>query len=85
VRAQVVENEVNVERLRNISIDRIEELAKLDGAVPTVQLADDVTSLDIQRGEQRRSAVPFVVVGATLWMTRSHREERLGAIERLNL
>jgi hypothetical protein len=41
VRAVVVDNQVNGELLGDGRVDRVEELAELDGAMPAMQVADD--------------------------------------------
>jgi hypothetical protein len=45
-------------------VDRDEELAELDGAVPAVQLGDDAAVGDVEGGEQAGDAVPQVVMRA---------------------
>ena len=54
-------------------------------AVPFPALPEHPSSGDVQRGEQRRRAVPDVVVGVAFGLAEAHRQRRLGAIERLNL
>ena len=46
---------------------------------------EHLPSGDVQRGEQRRRAVPDVVVGVAFGVAEAHRQRRLGAIERLDL
>ena len=50
-----------------------------------MELGDHLAGLRIERGKQGRRAVPFVVVRPALDLARLHREQRLRAIERLNL
>src|ERR1700674_3115681 len=40
---------------------------------------------DVEGGERRRGAVPDVIVGPSFDLTGPQREERLGAVERLDL
>ena len=48
-------------------------------------LADDLSNLHVERGEQRERAVPLVVMGAALRLAGPHGQERLGAVQRLDL
>src|SRR3982074_3989887 len=50
-----------------------------------MQLADDLAAGDVQCGEQRGGAVTCVVEGAPLGLARPHGQDRLRAIERLDL
>src|SRR5438270_9649825 len=50
-----------------------------------MQLADDLAAGDVQCGEQRGGAVTLVVEGAPLGLARPHGQDRLRAIERLDL
>ena len=53
--------------------------------MPRVTGADDRPGFHIQRREQRRRPVPHVVVRAAGRQARTHRQQRRGAIERLDL
>jgi hypothetical protein len=55
---------------RDIRFDRVEELAELDAAMAPMTRAHDPRGLHIERREQRRGAVPFVVVRAALDLPR---------------
>ena len=50
-----------------------------------MKFGHQLRGLDVQRGKQRRRAVPFVVVRPALDLSRSHRQQRLRAVEGLNL
>ena len=54
-------------------------------AVPLPALRQHPPGGDVQSGEQRRRAVPDIVVGVALDVAQAHRQRRLRAIERLNL
>ena len=84
-RAAVVHDEVDVEVGRHVALDRVEELAELLRAVAGHAFADDRSGLHVERGEQRGRAVPLVVVGAPLGLAGPHRQQRLGAVQRLDL
>ena len=47
--------------------------------------ADDLAHLHVECGEQRRRAMALVIVGAPLDLAGAHRQQRLGAVERLDL
>jgi hypothetical protein len=49
----------------------IEKLAKFDGAVPRVAFADHLPGQNVERREQRRRAMPFIVVRAPLDLSRA--------------
>ena len=54
-------------------------------AVPLPAQSEHLSGGDVQGGEQRRRAVPNVVVGVAFGVAEAHRQRRLGAVERLNL
>ncbi len=81
----VVHDQMDVQRLGHGRVDRVEELPKFDGAVASMKLRHDLRGLDIQGGEERRGAMPFVVVRPAFHLPRPHRQQWLRAIERLNL
>jgi hypothetical protein len=83
--ARIINNEVDVKPLWHRLVEGIEEPPKLARPVALVKLADDLAALDIQRGEQCRRPVACVVVSTPLGVARSHRQDRLGAIEGLDL
>ena len=66
----VVRDDVDIETGRHLSLDQIEEPAKLDRAMTVMELADHATGLEVQRCEQRGSPVPFVVVCAPFYLPR---------------
>ena len=81
----VVEDQMNVELLRHVAFDGVEEGAKLGRAMAALGLADHVAGLRVERREQARGAVPLVVVSAALHLAGTHRQQRCGAIKRLDL
>ena len=54
-------------------------------AVPRLARGGDLAGGDLQRREQRRGAVPLVVVGAPLGQAGLHRQHRRGPVQRLDL
>ena len=85
VGAVVVHDDVHVESTRHLRLDQIEKFAKLRRAVPLMKLRDHFAGLRIERGKQGRRPVPLVVVRPAFDLARLHRQQRLRAIERLNL
>jgi hypothetical protein len=71
VRRVVVEHDVYIEVRRYVGVDLIEKLAKFDGAVTRVAFADHLPSQNVERREQCRRAMPFIVVRAALDLSRS--------------
>ena len=64
VGAVVIADEMDVQVVGDLAVDLDQELAELDGAVPSVQAGDHCSVGGIERREQGGSAVPDVVVGA---------------------
>jgi hypothetical protein len=81
----IVEHQVDVEIGWHGLFDRGQEPAEFDGAVALVATADDPAGGDVKNREQRGRAVALVVMTASLDLSRSHRQQRLRAVERLNL
>src|SRR6266571_6859391 len=70
----VVHDHVDIQIHGDVVLDGVQETAKLDGAVATVDLTEDLSGLDVESSEERRSAVALVVVGAMFNLSRPHRE-----------
>ena len=85
VGAVVVHDDVHGESSRHLGINEIKKFAKLCRSMSLMKLRDDLAGLGIERGEQRRRPMPFVVVRAAFDLAGLHRQQRLRAIERLNL
>ncbi len=85
VARRIVRDDVDVEIGGHILLHRIEEAAELVGAVARHALADDGAGLHIQRSKQRGRAVALIVVSAPLGLPRPQGQQRLGAIQRLDL
>src|SRR5262249_11691902 len=76
---------MHVESPRYRCVDGVQELAKLDRAMPAVKLSDDLAGRGLERREQRRRAMPFVVPRSSLRLPRTHRQQGLRAVKCLNL
>ena len=85
VRAVVVDDQVHVELGRDLLVDPPQETQKLLVPVPGFALGDHRTSGYVQGGKQRCGAVAVVVVGAPLDVAQAHRQQRLGAVQGLDL
>src|SRR3989475_3678411 len=85
VRAGIVEDQMDDQACRHAGVDGREKLSKLPGALALVEFADDLAALRVQRGKQGRGAMARVIVRASLHAPRPQRQDRLAAIQRLNL
>jgi len=65
--------------------DLLHEVEELGFAVAVVTGVGDLAGGDLKCGEQRRGAVALVVVRGLLRQTRSQRQDRCGAVQRLDL
>lgn len=81
----VVQNQMDLKMGRDLSIDGVEECTKLYRSVPTMQLTNNLAAFGIQGSEQGSGAVPRIVISAPLGLTGSHGQQRLGAVQSLNL
>ena len=81
----VVHDDMDLEPFGDASVDRLEEVQELGRPVSLVALADDEARRDVERGEQRGRAVPYIIVRPGLGYARHHRQNRLLPIERLDL
>ena len=53
--------------------------------MPAMTLADDFAGGDVEGGKQRRRPVPAVIVRPALGRAERHRQDRRGAVQRLDL
>ena len=81
----VIHDDMDIEPFRDLSIDLLEELQELGRPVALVAFADDEPGGDIERGKQRGRTMPHIAVRTTFRHARHHRQDRLLAIECLNL
>ena len=85
VRGVVVHDQMDDQVLGDSGLDRVEELAELGGPVPAMTLPDDFAGLHVERREERGRPVAHVVVGPPLDLPRSHGQQGLAPIQRLDL
>lgn len=58
----VIQNEVDIQGVRNVFLDGVEEVSKLDRAMAALGLSYQFTGLGIEDGKQTGCAVTGVVV-----------------------
>ncbi len=81
----VVHDEMEVEIGRDDRLDFVEDAGELDRLVPEVALADHCIGGDVECCERRPRAVSHVIMHGALDLARAHRQQRLAAVESLNL
>src|SRR6185436_6988397 len=85
VRAVVIHDQMNIELRRHALIDGAQKLQEFAAAMPPMQFSDDLARDKIQRREQGRGAMADIVMATPLSHPKRQRQQRLGAIECLNL
>src|SRR5450755_2537054 len=85
VGATVIEDQVQHQEWRRLTVDLAQEVEKLLRSVKIRHPTDDVAARDVEGGVETRSAMALVVVRAALDLAWAKRQHRLGPIERLNL
>src|ERR1700722_10217480 len=85
VSAVIIEDQVQVQFGRHGGVDGFKKIAKLDRAMTPMELANHRPGLGVECGEQVDRAMPHIVRGSALSLSRTHRQQRLTAIESLNL
>lgn len=73
VRGVVVHDQMDVEVLRNCRFDPVEKAAEFRGATTGTEFAGDESGSDIERCEQQRHAIAFVVMAAPRDLAVAHR------------
>jgi hypothetical protein len=81
----VVDDQVQIEVRERFTVDLFQEHQELLGAMARQAFTDDLAGRHIERGEQRRGPVTFVVVRHGAGAALLHGQARLGAIEGLDL
>ena len=85
VRGVAVEDDVDGLVRRHLAVDAVKEADELLMAVALHVLCDDRTVQHVEGGEQRRRAMPFVIIDHRTCAALLHRQAGLGAVERLDL
>ena len=81
----VIHDNMDIEPARDVSVDLLKEVQELGCPVTLVAFADDEPRGHIECGKQRGRTMPHVAVRATFGYARHHRQDRLLAIECLDL
>jgi len=83
--AVIVDDQVQVEVRERFTVDFFQEHQEFPGAMERQAVTDDLAGRHIERGEQCRGSVTFVVVRHGAGAALLHGQARLGAIEGLDL
>lgn len=81
----VVDDQMNIQILRDVSVNMLKEVEILLVTMPLLALAEDLARSDIQRGKECHGPVPDIVVGHTLHVAQSHGQNGLSPVQGLNL
>jgi len=76
---------VNIQILGNILLHVPEEPEIFLMAMAMLAASEDGAGGDIEGGEERRGAMPDIVVGKPLDIAQSHRQHRLSTVQGLDL
>ena len=85
VRGEVVQHDVDVQRGLDARVDLAQEGDEILGAMPSLAPREDFARRDVQRGEEIERAMAEVVVGPPFGLAEVHRQDRLRALQRLDL
>ena len=81
----VVDDQMECEAARDLLVNRLQKLAELHRPMAAMKLPDHGARLEVERGEQVGSAVTQIVGSTPLSLAGAHRQQRLTAIECLDL
>ena len=81
----IIHDDMDIEPARDVSVDLFEEVQELDRPVALVAFADDKSRGDIKCSKQRCRAIPHIAVRVAFRHAGHHRQDRLLAIECLDL
>ena len=81
----IVHHQMDVEVVGDPGFESAQEFEELPAAVTREALPDDLAGGDVQGREERGGPVAYVVVGAPLDLSGPHGQQRLRAVERLDL
>src|SRR5262245_14186193 len=85
MRAAVIEDEVEIQATWSGLLDVLQECQKILGGMPLGDTPEDLAGSDIKGRVQAGRAMAFVVVSPALNLPRTHGQQRLGAVQSLNL
>ena len=76
---------MDVEIVRDVAFDLAQKAQELPASMAWVATPDDRAGGGVESGKQRERPVPRVIVGAPLDLSRTHRQQWLRSVQRLNL
>src|ERR1035437_6216079 len=85
VGAVVVQDQMDIQVRRNVFFNGIEEVTKLDRAMASLCLSDQLARLGVERGKETGGAVTRIIVSAAFNLPWPHGQQRRGSIQRLYL
>ncbi len=85
VSSVVVHHNMNVQVRWSSSVDSVEKFPELDGAVSALTCPQNLTGLHVKGCEEGCGAMPRVVMSAALHLSRTHGQQRLHTVKRLDL
>ena len=85
VGGEVVQHDVDLHARLDARVDVAQERHEIQGAMLLFAPRQDSPSRDVQRGEEVEGAMAEVVVGAAFGLPDIHRQDRLRALQRLDL
>jgi hypothetical protein len=81
----VVHHNMNVQVWWSGNVDSVEKFPKLDGAVSALTCSQNLAGFHVKGSKEGCCAVPRVVMGAALHLSRAHGQQRLCPVKRLDL
>ena len=85
VRRQVIQHDVDLPLGLDTAVDVAEERDEVLGSMLRLAPRDHLARRHVQRGEEIDRAMPQVIVGPSFGVADVHRQDRLRALERLDL
>jgi len=85
MRGEIVQHDMDLQRRLDARVDLAQKRDEIGGAVTRLTSREHLAGGDVQGGEQVQRAVAHVIVRSPLGLPDVHRQDRLRALERLNL
>ena len=80
-----IDHQMNVQMRRYLSLDVAKKLEKFLRPMARLTLRYDLSALDVERRKQGGRAMAFVVVGYPFHIAQAQRQQRLSALQGLDL
>ena len=81
----VIDDQMNLQILRDIRIDMLQEVEVVLMAVPLLAFCEDLARGDIERGKERQGAVADIVMSDPFDIAQAHRQDGLSPVQGLDL